>query len=150
MKLDDFLKERGLTSPQFGKIAGIRSKQTIHNYRHGMRFPTPENLWRIREAINGAVTANDFVDQHTSASPPLTLPAPAAPKPRTKRSAAASSTPPISAPLNPAPPAISAPLNPKPPARARSTSPLPPSPASTYDPSAPAPEAVARPRRRAA
>jgi hypothetical protein len=65
MKLDAYLSERGLTSERFGKTAGIPSKQTIHNYRRGIRFPSPQNLRRIREATNGAVTADDFVDQHT-------------------------------------------------------------------------------------
>ena len=47
----------------------MRTKQTIHNYRHGVRFPTPENLRRIREVTKGAVMPDDFVDQHAGASP---------------------------------------------------------------------------------
>ena len=42
---------------------------TVHNYVHGERFPTPENLLRIRVATGGLVTADDFVDQHTGAAP---------------------------------------------------------------------------------
>jgi len=72
MKLDAYLSEHGLTSERFGKAAGIPSKQTIHNYRRGIRFPSPQNLRRIREATNGAVTADDFVDQHTESLPPAT------------------------------------------------------------------------------
>lgn len=69
MKLDDYLRKSGMTSAQFAEACGIASKQTIHNYRHGIRFPTPENLKRIREATGGAVTPDDFVDQHAGASP---------------------------------------------------------------------------------
>ncbi len=64
MKLDTYIRDRGLTSEQFGRDAGIPSKQAIHNYRHGLRFPTPRNLRLIRLATNGLVTADDFVDQH--------------------------------------------------------------------------------------
>lgn len=81
MKLDIYLRERGLTSAQFAKNAGLVGKQTVHNYRHGIRFPTPENLRRIREATNGAVTAEDFVDQHAGESPPYAV----VPKTRTRR-----------------------------------------------------------------
>ena len=69
MKLDAYLSEHGLTSERFGKAAGIPSKQTIHNYRRGIRFPSPQNLRRIREATNGAVTADDFVDRRTESLP---------------------------------------------------------------------------------
>lgn len=69
MKLDSYIREQGLTSAQFAKVAGISSKQTVHNYRHGIRFPSPGNLRRIREATKGAVTPDDFVDQHAVAAP---------------------------------------------------------------------------------
>jgi len=79
MELDRYLREHGLTSVQFGKLSGVGLKQTVHQYRHGHRFPAPENLRRIREATGGAVTADDFVDQHAGVSPLLP------PKPRAKR-----------------------------------------------------------------
>lgn len=78
MKLDAYLRERGLTSAQFAKDAGLVGKQVVHNYRHGRRFPTPENLRRIHDATNGAVTANDFMDQHAPAGLSDTTPPPAA------------------------------------------------------------------------
>jgi transcriptional regulator with XRE-family HTH domain len=84
MKLDDYLREHGLTSAQFAEKAGLMGKQNVHNYRHGHRFPTSKNLRRIREATNGAVTAEDFVDQHEGKSPPFTAPI-AVPKGRAKR-----------------------------------------------------------------
>lgn len=86
MKLDTYLREHGLTSAQFAKDAGLVGKQLVHNYRHGLRFPTAENLRRIREATNGAVMADDFVDQHAGASPPyLISETPPLSKPRAKR-----------------------------------------------------------------
>jgi transcriptional regulator with XRE-family HTH domain len=74
MKLDAYLREHRLTSAQFAKNAGLVGKQVVHNYRHGSRFPTPEALRRIREATNGEVTSEDFVDQHAGESPPLKRP----------------------------------------------------------------------------
>ena len=64
MKLDDYLRLHGLSSARFAEDCGILSKQTVHNYRHGARFPTPLNLRRISDATKGAVTADDFVAQH--------------------------------------------------------------------------------------
>jgi transcriptional regulator with XRE-family HTH domain len=64
MQLDPYLRARGLTSRQFAEVVGFLTKQAIHNYRHGRRFPSPEILHRIREATKGQVTPEDFVDQH--------------------------------------------------------------------------------------
>jgi hypothetical protein len=45
--------------------------KTMYRYLAGQRFPAPDVLRRIREATGGAVTADDFVDQHTDpAAPP--------------------------------------------------------------------------------
>jgi hypothetical protein len=66
MKFDDYLRLNDLTSAQFGALAGIPAKQTVHNYRRGIRFPSPDNLVRIREATKGAVKADDFVDQYSA------------------------------------------------------------------------------------
>jgi transcriptional regulator with XRE-family HTH domain len=84
MKFDDWLKAQKMTSAEFARLSGIGDRQAVHKYRHGERFPTPENLQRIRRATGGAVTANDFVDQHApDAVPPP--PANDAPKPKSKR-----------------------------------------------------------------
>ncbi len=93
MKLDAYLRIHGLTSVEFAKRAGLEGKQVVHNYRHGTRFPTPENLRRIREATKGAVTADDFVDQHAGASPPPTVAPPTTPKRRKRTTPAPESTP---------------------------------------------------------
>jgi hypothetical protein len=68
MDLDSYLRLNNLSSARFARLIGAPSKQTVHNYRHGLRFPTPENLRRIREATNFQVTADDFVDQHAGQS----------------------------------------------------------------------------------
>ena len=70
MELKAYLEREGLSVAEFARRAGFRSRQVIHGYLAGDRFPTPENLRRIREATGGAVTADDFVDQHTSAPTP--------------------------------------------------------------------------------
>lgn len=65
MQLPAYLADRGETLSGFARRSGIGSRQTVHAYVNGRRFPTPENLLRIRVATGGAVTADDFVDQHT-------------------------------------------------------------------------------------
>lgn len=87
MKLDAYLRVHGLTSAEFARACGLSGKQLIHQYRHGLRFPTPENLRRIREITSGDVTADDFVDQHAGASPPF--------PPRPKRRKRTASSPPL-------------------------------------------------------
>lgn len=64
MTLDEYLREKRITSVEFAELSGIGHKQTVHNYRKGIRFPTPENLTLIERATQGAVTANDFAAQH--------------------------------------------------------------------------------------
>ncbi len=66
MQLATYLAESGKTASEFARDSGIGSRQVVHKYLTGQRFPTPENLLRIRRATNGAVTADDFVDQHTT------------------------------------------------------------------------------------
>lgn len=79
MKLDDYLREHGLSSPQFAKATGVLTKQTVHHYRHGFRFPSAEAMRVIEERTGGKVTPKDFVEQHAGAaewSPPAPTPAP--------------------------------------------------------------------------
>lgn len=98
MKLDDWLKSEKVTSAEFARLSGIGDRQAVHKYRHGERFPTAENLQRIRKATGGAVTANDFADQH--APDPAPRIANDSPKPKAKRatrSAGAAATPTSSA-----------------------------------------------------
>lgn len=69
MILKEFLQAEKLTLVAFAPQAGI-SVQTLHRYVQGHRFPTAENLLRIRLATDGRVTADDFVDQHTGGALP--------------------------------------------------------------------------------
>lgn len=65
MNLKSYLAAKGRTPASFSAEVGV-TVQTLYRYLSGERFPTPENLRRIREATGGAVTADDFVDQHTT------------------------------------------------------------------------------------
>jgi transcriptional regulator with XRE-family HTH domain len=66
MILKQHLSDTGETVAAFAGRVGVDVK-TLYRYLSGERFPTPENLRRIREATGGGVTADDFVDQHTAA-----------------------------------------------------------------------------------
>lgn len=66
MKLQAYLESKRLTVAEFARDAGFASRQVVHKYLTGERFPGPEALLRIRKATGGAVTADDFVDQHTA------------------------------------------------------------------------------------
>lgn len=68
MTLDGYLRKHGLTSSQFAKATGVLTKQTVHNYRHGIRFPSAESMRLIDETTRGEVTPKDFVEQHAGAS----------------------------------------------------------------------------------
>ena len=65
MQISDYLKSVNETPAAFARRSGIGSRQTLHAYIQGRRFPTAENLLRIRIATDGKVKADDFVDQHT-------------------------------------------------------------------------------------
>ena len=69
MHLRAHLSQTGETAARFAARVGVDVK-TLYRYLSGERFPTPENLRRIREATGGAVTADDFVDQHTAPRTP--------------------------------------------------------------------------------
>lgn len=64
MTLPEYLKAEKLSVAEFARQAGVKNKQTMHKYVHGMRFPPPETLRRIRRLTGGKVTADDFVAQH--------------------------------------------------------------------------------------
>lgn len=100
MTLDDYLRKHGLTSAQFAKATGVLTKQTVHNYRHGIRFPSAESQRLIDEKTGGQVTPKDFVEQHAGASERSPIAANDSPQPKAKRptrSAGAAATPTSSA-----------------------------------------------------
>jgi transcriptional regulator with XRE-family HTH domain len=85
MTLDAYLRKHGLTSAQFAKATGVLTKQTVHNYRHGIRFPSAESQRLIDEKTGGEVTPKDFVEQHAGASDRSPIAANDSPKPKAKR-----------------------------------------------------------------
>lgn len=69
MTLEAWRRERGLTFEQLADLLGLTGKgrgRTAQRYAKGERFPDPPTLLRIRVATDGLVTADDFVDQHTT------------------------------------------------------------------------------------
>lgn len=68
MQLRAWLREKKMTDAEFARVSGIGFRQIVYRYALGKSFPSPENLLRIRQATDGQVTADDFVDQHASAS----------------------------------------------------------------------------------
>jgi transcriptional regulator with XRE-family HTH domain len=87
MTLKDWLAAHRMSDAEFARVSGIGQRALVQKYRHGRQFPGPENLRRIREATKGAVTADDFVDQHAGPSPPFPTDSPP-PKPRARRTPA--------------------------------------------------------------
>jgi transcriptional regulator with XRE-family HTH domain len=94
MLLKAWLTAHKMSDAEFARLSGIGQRALVQKYRHGRQFPAPENLRRIREATNGAVTADDFVDQHAGASPPPPTPPPPSPKRRKRTPPPADATPP--------------------------------------------------------
>jgi len=76
MLLSEYLAETGESAAAFARRSAVGSRQLINKYLRTQRFPSPENLLRIRVASGGRVTADDFVDQHAKAA---SLSAPDAP-----------------------------------------------------------------------
>ena len=66
MDITSWLRSTETPDGIFAERIGV-SRQALHRYKVGERTPRPSVLSRIREATNGAVTANDFVPA-TSAS----------------------------------------------------------------------------------
>jgi len=60
MKLADFLSERGMSQTEFAAAIGV-SQVAVSRYLAGQRMPRIEQLSRIRQFTQGAVTADDFV-----------------------------------------------------------------------------------------
>lgn len=69
MILAAYLQQHKISMADFAIRSGIRSRQLVHKYVHGKLFPGPANLRAIREATEGSVTAEDFVDQHLKIEP---------------------------------------------------------------------------------
>lgn len=67
MRLAEYLKDRKLSDGKFAEKIG-KSRQTVHRYKNGERFPEKDALNKIFEVTGGAVTANDFTGIAAKAS----------------------------------------------------------------------------------
>ena len=59
MRLATFLDQKKIPDSEFATDIGI-TRQAIHRYKTGARFPEPHILNRIYEITDGQVTPNDF------------------------------------------------------------------------------------------
>jgi transcriptional regulator with XRE-family HTH domain len=62
MRLSDYLTEKNLTLEAFGKLIG-RDASTVSRIARGVVHPEPATVRAIMTATDGAVTANDFVEE---------------------------------------------------------------------------------------
>lgn len=60
MQLAAYLEREKISDSEFANRIGV-SRQAVHRYKSGDRFPERPVLAGISEATGGAVTANDFV-----------------------------------------------------------------------------------------
>lgn len=65
MKLHEFLSVRGQTQRAFSLSIGV-TQQAVSQWLRGFSTPRPEQMQKIVEVTNGAVTPNDFLP-----APPL-------------------------------------------------------------------------------
>ena len=66
MRLDTYLKTKGLTLEQFGQIIGTTGV-AVGRYCTGRRMPTPEIASRIVDATGEEVKLQDLYDAHLAA-----------------------------------------------------------------------------------
>jgi len=60
MKISDWLEAQEISDSDLAERIGV-SRQALYRYKAGHRTPRPSIIHRIREATNGAVTADDFL-----------------------------------------------------------------------------------------
>lgn len=60
MRLNKFLEANSITATAFAERIGLTPSQ-VSRLSRGVNWPTKETAERIREATNGAVTADDFL-----------------------------------------------------------------------------------------
>lgn len=61
MKLASYLETKNVSDSDFADAIGV-SRQAVHRYKSGDRFPERPVLSRIFKATGGRVTANDFAN----------------------------------------------------------------------------------------
>ena len=62
MKLNDYLRENGISGPAFARRIGM-TRQSVYFYRNGRVLPRPEVIRRIEAATGGKVAVLDFYNQ---------------------------------------------------------------------------------------
>lgn len=60
MKLNEYLKTNKISNREFAKMIGVH-EFSIPRYRKGRSIPSLSTLVKIREATNGQVDAEDFL-----------------------------------------------------------------------------------------
>jgi transcriptional regulator with XRE-family HTH domain len=60
MQLSAYLADKGISDADFAQAIGV-TRQAVHRYKTGGRLPEWPVLAKIREATDGAVTADDFL-----------------------------------------------------------------------------------------
>jgi hypothetical protein len=76
MKLDQYLSEKGISTPAFADSLGEEGMDAsfLWRIRHGKVRPGWKTIDAIVKATNGAVMPNDFLSVPEAATPPLTPP----------------------------------------------------------------------------
>ena len=59
MRLEIYLKDRGVTRESFARSLGV-TRQAIDHWIRGYRFPRPEYVIKIERMTGGLVCANDW------------------------------------------------------------------------------------------
>lgn len=60
MKLSEFMRDAKLDDDAMAAKVGC-SAGAVRKWRYGERMPRPDQMIRLREATDGAVTADDFL-----------------------------------------------------------------------------------------
>jgi transcriptional regulator with XRE-family HTH domain len=66
MKLADYLAAHDLSQAEFARSLGI-SQVAVSRYAGGRRMPRRDHLLKIREITDGAVMADDFLENKEAA-----------------------------------------------------------------------------------
>jgi transcriptional regulator with XRE-family HTH domain len=66
MQLATYLSQKAISDGDFAEAIGV-TRQAVHRYKSGERFPERAVLQKISEATEGNVTANDFMPAQAQA-----------------------------------------------------------------------------------
>ena len=60
MKLDEYLRQEGISPTEFGKMLGLKSRTSVPRYLSGERRPREAIMKKIVSLTDGLVTPNSF------------------------------------------------------------------------------------------